>query len=133
MIKTITLWAAMIAIAVGVSGAATGRQKKRSASPIDNIAAGKMVFEKNCLTCHGPGIGNPGNAYKPGTDALRVKYDGEQSGLLTERKDLTPELVEYFVRNGVSTMAFFRKTEISDQDMKNLGAYLSRNNPDLKK
>ncbi|AYF00192.1 hypothetical protein PY32053_00513 [Paracoccus yeei] len=94
------------------------------------IARGEAVFDHNCASCHGPGIGNPGNAFKPGTDALRVKYEGDPPALLTERTDLTPDTVAFFVRNGVSIMPFFRKTEIGDDDLAALGAYLSRNNPD---
>lgn len=75
------------------------------------------MFAYNCTSCHGPGIGNPGNEFKPGTDALRVKYNGDVPALLTERTDLTPDAVAYFVRNGISIMPFFRKTEISDADL----------------
>jgi mono/diheme cytochrome c family protein len=44
---------------------------------------------------------------------------------LEDRRDLTPELVKLFVRNGVATMAPFRKTEVSDADLEALAAYLS--------
>jgi mono/diheme cytochrome c family protein len=33
--------------------------------------------------------------------------------------------VRYYVRNGVSVMAHFRKTEISDADLDALAAYLA--------
>jgi mono/diheme cytochrome c family protein len=36
--------------------------------------------------------------------------------------------VKTFVRNGVSIMPFFRKTEISDADLDAIAAYLTRNN-----
>lgn len=101
-----------------------------SASCVANdtpIERGREVFDHNCASCHGPGIGNPGLRYKPGTDALRAKYKGELPALLADRTDLTPEMVAFFVRNGVSIMPFYRKTEISDSDLKALGAYLSRN------
>jgi mono/diheme cytochrome c family protein len=106
----------------------------RSGPPARNqhIALGKQVFESNCASCHGPGIGNPGANFRPGTDALRVKYNGTLPALLEERTDLTPETVAYFVHNGVSVMAPFRKTEIDDTQLAALGAYLGRNNPDLK-
>ena len=106
----------------------------RSGPPARNeqIALGEQVFETNCASCHGPGIGNPGANFRPGTDALRVKYNGTLPALLEERTDLTPETVAYFVRNGVSVMAPFRKTEIDDAQLAALGAYLGRNNPDLK-
>ena len=81
---------------------------------IARIALGRQVFESNCASCHGPGIGNR-----------------TIPALLEERTDLTPETVAYFVRNGVSVMAPFRKTEINDAQLAALGAYLGRNNPDL--
>lgn len=74
------------------------------------------MFAYNCTSCHGPGIGNPGN-----------EFNGDVPALLTERTDLTPDAVAYFVRNGISIMPFFRKTEISDADLAALGAYLNRN------
>ncbi len=63
----------------------------------------------------------------PGTDALAAKYKGAKPALLEERIDLTPELIRTFVRNGVSVMPFFRKTELSDVDLEALSAYLTRN------
>lgn len=90
------------------------------------IDEGRQLFDYHCSTCHGPGIGNPGNEFRPGTDALRSKYGQSMPALLSERTDLTPETVAYFVRNGVSIMAPYRKTEISDQQLAAIGAYLSR-------
>jgi (+)-pinoresinol hydroxylase len=42
--------------------------------------------------------------------------------------DLTPDIVSYYVRNGVSIMPFFRKTEIDEQELNDLAAYLSPDN-----
>ena len=52
-------------------------------------------------------------------------YNGEKPAVLEERLDLTPELVTFYVRNGVKIMPFFRKTEISDKDLADISAYLS--------
>jgi mono/diheme cytochrome c family protein len=49
--------------------------------------------------------------------------------VLEERTDLTPDTVRHFVRNGVSVMPFFRKTEISDAELEALAAYLARGAP----
>lgn len=95
----------------------------------DAAPQGQAIFAHNCAPCHGPGIGNPGESQKPGTAALAAKYGGKLPALLEERRDLTPELVAFFVRNGATVMAPYRKTEISDADLAALGAYLSRNNP----
>jgi mono/diheme cytochrome c family protein len=78
------------------------------------------VFDKWCAPCHGAGLG------KPATAALAFKYKGEKPALLEERTDLTPEIVKFMVRNGVYTMPASRKTEISDDDLDALAAYLSK-------
>ncbi len=64
----------------------------------------------------------------PGTDALAAKYKGAKPAMLEERADLTPQFVKIYVRNGVSVMPRFRKTELSDADLEALSAYLTRNN-----
>lgn len=84
------------------------------------LTAGEDVFTYWCWNCHGEGPG------KPGTVALEAKYQGAVPALLTARTDLTPELVGYFVRNGISIMPFFRKTQISDAQLDALSVYLSR-------
>jgi mono/diheme cytochrome c family protein len=106
--------------------AMTSRADEKGADP---VAAGRQVFDQNCAPCHGPGIGFPPFAALPGTGALAIKYRGKIPALLTERTDLTPEVVAYFVRHGVSDMPPYRKTEINDAQLAALGAYLSRNNP----
>ncbi|MES2604167.1 MAG: cytochrome c [Pseudomonadota bacterium] len=82
---------------------------------------GKAVFDKWCEPCHAR---DPRK--HPGTVALGVLYkNGEKPAALQDRLDLTPELVATYVRNGVSIMPFSRKTEISDAELAELGAYLS--------
>jgi mono/diheme cytochrome c family protein len=94
------------------------------------LGHGKQVYDYWCLPCHGPGLGLPGFAELPGTQQLRLKYrDTAISPLLTERTDLVPDFVKVIVRQGVSYMPQFRKTEISDADLDALAAYLARNNP----
>lgn len=93
-------------------------------------AQGKRVYEYWCLPCHGPGLGLPGFNELPGTQQLRIKYrDTAISPLLTERTDLVPDFVKVIVRQGVSFMPQFRKTEISDSDLDALAAYLAGNKP----
>jgi mono/diheme cytochrome c family protein len=60
--------------------------------------------------------------------ALQSKYKGALPALLDKRTDLTAQLVKTYVRNGISIMPFFRKTEISDADLDAIAAYLTRNN-----
>jgi mono/diheme cytochrome c family protein len=93
------------------------------------IEHGRQVYEYWCGTCHGAGLGLPGFGALPGTQQLQIKYRGTAvSPLLEERTDLVPELVKVIVRQGVSFMPQFRKTEISDTDLEALTAYLTRNN-----
>jgi mono/diheme cytochrome c family protein len=84
---------------------------------------GKAVYTKWCAPCHAPGI------IHPGTHALETKYQGVKSGVILEWKDLPASYVEYMVRHGMSVMPQFRKTEITDSELKALAAYLSRNTP----
>jgi len=84
------------------------------------LERGEAVFEYWCSTCHGTGPG------MPGTTALRAKYNGEVPAPLADRTDLTPGSIRFFVRNGVSVMPFFRKTEIGDRDLEAMIEYLMR-------
>jgi mono/diheme cytochrome c family protein len=90
-----------------------------SAQDQAQIDLGKKVFNQWCISCHGVGPGHPG------TQALEQRYQGAMPAALQLRTNLTPELVSVFVRNGLSIMPFFRKTEISDRELAALGAYLS--------
>jgi (+)-pinoresinol hydroxylase len=88
------------------------------------IARGKEQFTRQCAPCHGADRGDFGRAMLPGTDALRIKYQGKQPALLEQRKDLTPELIRTYVRKGTFSMPPFRKTEISDAQVDEISAYL---------
>jgi mono/diheme cytochrome c family protein len=101
-------------LAVAGAGAAALAQ----GSP--DLARGQAVFAHWCAPCHAPGPGHPG------TQSLQLKYNGELPAVLEEREDLTPDAVELFVRQGVMSMAPFRKTEISDPDLDALAAYVSQ-------
>ena len=96
------------------------------------VRRGKEVFQARCQACHGdyPKDRATGGVLNlppmPGTRALEAKYQGKLPALLEERTDLTPEVVSVFVRKGTGSMPFFRPTEVSDEDLKALGAYLSR-------
>lgn len=82
---------------------------------------GKAVWDLWCEPCHAV---DPRK--HPGTQALRFKYrETDIPAALEERTDLTPELVAFYVRNGVSIMPFFRKMEISDSDLDDLAAWLT--------
>lgn len=81
---------------------------------------GGQVYEYWCAPCHNPGPGHPG------TQSLEFRYSGTGiPAVLMERTDLTPELIKTFVREGVLSMAPFRKTEITDDELDALAAYLT--------
>jgi mono/diheme cytochrome c family protein len=93
------------------------------------VRRGREVFDARCRACHGAyAKANPSLAAQvPGTFALQLRYKGQKPALLEERTDLTPETVAVFVRHGGGGfMPPFRPTEVSDEDLKALGAYLSR-------
>ena len=107
--------ARMIGLVVTLAGiAAAGVAAAQDAS-----TDGKAVFDHWCAPCHGAGPG------KPGTAALQALYKGAKPALLEERTDLVPALTKTFVRNGVSVMPFFRKTEISEAELDALADYLA--------
>ncbi len=83
-----------------------------------DIEQGRAVYGRWCSHCHDPGPGHPG------TQSLAIKYGDTMPSVLEERDDLTPEVVELFVRQGVMSMAGFRKTEITDEELAALAAYL---------
>ncbi|PCJ39415.1 MAG: p-cresol methylhydroxylase [SAR86 cluster bacterium] len=90
----------------------------------DQLADGKEQFEYWCATCHSPNLYR-GN-YLPGTASLLEKYNGQVPAALEQRTDLVAEYVKVVIRHGSEGMPSFRKTEISDSQMEDIAAYLSR-------
>jgi mono/diheme cytochrome c family protein len=91
---------------------------------------GREVFAERCAACHSAipkeMIGAPYMPAMPGTQALQARYKGAKPAELEQRTDLTPEFVAAIVRNGLNSMPFFRPTELSDEDVTAVGAYLAR-------
>jgi mono/diheme cytochrome c family protein len=121
-----------IVAALVVAGAATAQDApfpiaawSRTTAAVETegslVERGAAVFNNWCSACHSRG---PRNA--PGTASLQAKYQGSVPAALEDRRDLTPELVKLFVRNGVAMMAPLRKTEVSDADLEALAAYLTQ-------
>ena len=105
-----------------------GTAQAQELSP--SAASGKIVFDKWCEPCHGRvagGVfGGLGANALPGTSALGVKYKGDLPAVLEDRTDLAPIYISTIVRNGLYGMPISRKTEISDADLENIIAYLTR-------
>jgi mono/diheme cytochrome c family protein len=111
----------LIAVAVVASTAGTPLLAQ---STDEVVARGNQVFQHWCAPCHAPGPRHPG------TNSLEILYKGAKPAALEDRTDLVPEFTRTFVRTGVSMMAPFRKTEISDTDLDALAAYLAPTNHD---
>lgn len=117
-----------VALFVIVAARAAGAQERIASSWTTATVSGQgqprgyVEYEKFCSACHGEGVG------RPGTLALQAKYKGAEPALLEKRTDLTPQLIKMYVRNGITVMPTFRKTEISDADLDAIAAYLTRNN-----
>ena len=84
---------------------------------------GYVQFQMSCAVCHGSGQG------KPGTRALAAKYKGAVPALLEERHDLEAPYIKQVVRQGLTVMPLFRKTELSDADLDAITAYLTKRRP----
>ena len=91
---------------------------------------GQEVFEQRCAACHAAVpkdmIGPPYMPAMAGTQALQARYKGAKPAEIEQRTDLTPAFVTAIVRGGLNSMPFFRPTELSDDDLTALGAYLAR-------
>jgi (+)-pinoresinol hydroxylase len=113
------MWHRLIATAVASVALSAGAEAASAADgSASKLAHGERVFNSWCATCHSSGAG------MPGTQALQAKYNGSPPALLLERTDLTAQQIAFFVRNGVSVMAQFRKTEVSDADLEALTTYI---------
>lgn len=87
------------------------------------ILNGYDLYTRKCAYCHDAGI------EKGASLRLNARYEGDVTkSVLTLRTDLTPELITTFVRNRTVGMPPFRITELSDSDLDDLIAYLTRNN-----
>jgi (+)-pinoresinol hydroxylase len=89
------------------------------------IARGKVKFTQTCAPCHGTDRGDFGRAMLPGTDALRIKYQGKLPAALEQRTDLTPAVIKAYVRTGTWSMPPFRKTELGDAQIDEISAYIA--------
>jgi len=95
-----------------------------SCAHAQDAARGKATFDHTCAPCHGAGVGDDGRAMLPGTDALRIKYQGSLPALLEQRTDLNADAIRTFVRRGTWSMPPFRPTEVTERDILDIAAYL---------
>jgi mono/diheme cytochrome c family protein len=95
-----------------------------SCAHAQDAARGKAAFDHTCAPCHGAGVGDDGRAMLPGTDALRIKYQGSLPALLEQRTDLNADAIRTFLRRGTWSMPPFRPTEVTERDIQDIAAYL---------
>jgi mono/diheme cytochrome c family protein len=115
LMKRVAIWSATAA-ALALGGQVLAADVPVSAA----TAPGEAVYQRWCVHCHAAGRGNPG------TESLQVKYGGKVPAVLLERTDLAPQAVSVFVRQGVLSMAPFRKTEITDAELAALSAFVAK-------
>jgi mono/diheme cytochrome c family protein len=101
------------------------------------LERGHRVYDKWCNGCHAPNPMRQATATNrgelaagvfAGTYALEQRYKGAEPAALEQRTDLASAYIEHVVRTGLGIMPRTRKTEISDDDLADLAAYLTRNN-----
>ncbi len=83
-------------------------------------ASGQRLYDHHCAGCHDAGPGHPG------TMRLALRLGDGQAALLA-RNDLAPAAVEEIVRSGTQMMPPFRPTEIVDEELAALAAYVAQN------
>ena len=88
----------------------------------------KVDFDHLCTPCHGKVGATDRGGILPGTSALTIKYRGAIPALLEERENLSPEFIKTVVRGGYFGMPLTRKTEVSEAQLNDIIAYLTRNN-----
>jgi mono/diheme cytochrome c family protein len=127
MIRTAPIALAALAGLLGTTAGLSAPKAKSGAAQAASstlIARGNLVFARNCASCHGQGPGDDGSPSLPGTSRLDSRYKGSLPGALEKRTDLTAETLRYFVRHGSGPMPMFRKTEVSDDDIDAIAAFL---------
>jgi len=121
MTQWIAKSAAALAFAVSAFAAAQAQVEvaERTVATEPALQQGKDIYARWCTPCHAAEAG------LAGTMSLQAKYEGRIPAALEDRTDLTPELIAYFVRNGVAWMPPFRPTEVSDAELAELSRYLT--------
>ncbi len=112
--KGLIAFAGFASLAAGTAYAVT---------PADRVAAGEKVFEAKCALCHA----------KVGTGTMMLaRRLGEADAMLANRRDLDPSYVEAVVRHGIGSMPAITRVEVSDEQLGQIAAYLTRNNSEAK-
>lgn len=90
------------------------------APPASNASPGGALFSQRCGLCH-RGSG-------PGVFMLERRLGSEKS-IIETRSDLTADLVRAVVRQGIGSMPRFSRGEVTDAELAEIAAYLTRSAP----
>ncbi len=105
-------WVSFMAVTVAT---AAGNDALLSARQIE----GRQLFEATCIHCH--------ERSGWGTRDLARRLGAKRSRLL-ERTDLDADYIRAVVRNGINSMPWYTRTDLSDRQIEAIAAYLMRNN-----
>jgi mono/diheme cytochrome c family protein len=124
----------LLAVAAVLAALSLGFADAARAGEAPDVAAGHELFNKWCYGCHAASIKHAPDesllgSVVAGTYTLQQRYHGTKPAALEERTDLTPTLIESVVRHGLNLMPRTRKTEISDAELAEITAYLTRARP----
>jgi len=93
---------------------------------------GEAVYVQWCSSCHAPlpkpGERSMGRFPPAGSAELQRRYGGKIPATLTDRTDLTAAAIRSVVRKGQGIMPPSRKSEITDEELDKLTAWLTRKN-----
>lgn len=117
--KTLKVFASSL---VPIVAAACAIAQESSLDRETVVARGRDVYLARCEYCHGEGL------QKGGTMALQGRYQGAVPAILDQRTNLTAEYIRAVVRTNTNGMAPVRITEVSEQDLEAVIAYLTRDN-----
>jgi mono/diheme cytochrome c family protein len=123
MRKIASIVALNIVMAAGVLAQGTGTVDK-----------GHELFNTWCLGCHRAVVKNDSNpdslvqSVVAGTYTLQQRYQGSKPAALEQRSDLDTQYIMTVVRHGLNLMPRTRKTELTDAEVADIAAYLTRNN-----
>jgi mono/diheme cytochrome c family protein len=114
MITPVGVLAVLIS-AAGISGPTAQPNFPLAAARAKSPA--EAVYLAKCQYCH--------TEMGPGTITLARRV-GKEHALLATRTDLNAEYVKIIVRRGLNTMPAINRVEVSDAELEQIAAYLSR-------
>jgi len=126
--RFVVVLGAALLTAVSTALAQTSEAAESSSSDIavaDAVARGRAKYAQTCAPCHARAPGGDMRYAMPGTRALAIKYRGALPAALEDRSDLSYEVLRVFVRNGSWSMPPFRPTELGDEEIRDIAAYLA--------